>query len=136
MPAVTEFAIQRAFMMWFNGVPGKMDAAKRPGVVVWHTPNGEARDAATGARLKEMGVLPGIPDVLILWGGQLFAIELKKPGGRLSPAQIDLQPRLLNAGLAAYLATDSLDAAKAFARQHRLTQADVATGASRLDLGG
>jgi hypothetical protein len=34
-----------------------------------------------------MGVVPGIPDILILKGGSLYALELKAPGGRLSPSQ-------------------------------------------------
>jgi hypothetical protein len=117
----SESQIQIAFHMWFEGVPNKIQPAKRPGVVAWHTPNGEARDGFAAARLKAMGVLAGIPDYLILWQG-LFAIEFKAPKGRMSPAQLDLQPQLINAGLSAYLATDSLDAAKAFCRQHRLTQ--------------
>lgn len=84
--------------MWFEGVPGKIEPAQLPGVVGWHTPNGERRDGFAAKRLKEMGVKAGIPDYWMLWG-TLYGLEFKKPNqGRLSPAQIELHPRLIAAG--------------------------------------
>lgn len=62
----------------------------------WHTPNGEARDARTGGKLKGMGVLPGVPDfVFILPNGQAAFLELKAPSGGLSEAQIDFRDKAL-----------------------------------------
>ena len=69
-----------------------------------HPPNGGARNAVTGARLKREGVKPGVPDVLIFedwedyetkvgpakdwWAqGHGVAIELKHGKGRVSPKQ-------------------------------------------------
>lgn len=111
MPTPDEFQIQRAFVMWYNGVPGKIEPAKLPGVIGWHTPNGGARDGLEAKRFKEMGVLAGIPDYWMLWG-QLHGLEFKRPGGRLSPAQIDLHPRLIAAG-ATIKVVDNLADAKA-----------------------
>ena len=53
-----------------------------------HCPNGERRDRATAGRLKAMGTIPGVPD-LLLWAadGRSFGIELKAGAGKLSPAQ-------------------------------------------------
>jgi hypothetical protein len=114
MPIPSEFDIQRAYVMWFNGVPGKIEPAKRPGVVGFHVPNGGTRNAFEGKRLKQSGVLPGVPDWCMLFG-RCFFIEFKKPGGSLSAAQIELHPRLIAAG--AWIATvDSLEAAKAQTR--------------------
>lgn len=50
------------------------------GVLWFHCPNGGSRNVSEAAKLKSMGVKPGIPDVLILeprknWYG--MAIELK-----------------------------------------------------------
>lgn len=59
----------------------------RPGVVWWHTPNGEHRDPRTAAKLKRMGVLAGVPDLLLLTQGRLYALELKSGGGCSSAAQ-------------------------------------------------
>jgi hypothetical protein len=53
----------------------------------FHPANGEIRDGRTAAKLKSMGVKAGTPDRLFLRRGQMFALELMRPGGRLSSAQ-------------------------------------------------
>lgn len=121
MPVPSEFAIQRAYIYWFCGVPDlrtpgawKITPAGLPGVITWHTPNGGKRDAFEAKRLKELGVLAGFPDVAHLWGA-LHLLEFKEPGGgRLSPAQIALHPRLIAAG-ATVKVVDNLADAKAHA---------------------
>jgi hypothetical protein len=61
---------------------------KRPAVIFYHCPNGEQRSPRTGARLKAMGVLPGVADIcLVLPGGASAFLELKRPGGRTSAEQ-------------------------------------------------
>lgn len=40
----------------------------------------------------------GIPDRLVILNGRLLFIELKAPGGRLSPIQVVTQRRLLRLG--------------------------------------
>jgi hypothetical protein len=64
-------------------------------------PNGEKRDAVTGARLKRAGVKPGVPDICLpvprdghcaLW------IELKAPGGRVRASQTAWIERLREQG--------------------------------------
>lgn len=57
-----------------------------------HVPNGEARNAVTGAKLKRMGVKRGVPDVLIFnrCGGEKsvsLAIELKTGKNKMTPEQ-------------------------------------------------
>jgi hypothetical protein len=69
-----------------------------PDVFFWHTPNGGKRHIAEAAKFKAMGVVAGIPDILILKGGRLYALELKAPGGRLSPAQRLVGPRMEKCG--------------------------------------
>ena len=130
-----EFDYQKAFVIWLrgnpdrNGVP-RVTPALRPGVEFWHTPNGgQRRDAFEGKRLNELGVLAGVHDLLFLRPtrftegafGLLFGMEWKKPGGRLSAAQIDVQPRLLRAGMAASCVVDNLADAREFCRKHSLT---------------
>ena len=58
-----------------------------PGVVHFHVPNGEARGRGVGGKLKAMGTRAGVPDLLIVHRGCLYALELKRTGGRLSDAQ-------------------------------------------------
>ena len=68
--------------------------------VIWfHPPNGEVRSKPTGARLKKMGVLRGVPDlVFVLPGGASAFIELKAPGAYLRPEQKDFRDRALVLG--------------------------------------
>lgn len=58
------------------------------GLVSFAVPNGEARSKVTGARLKGLGVRPGVADfALVLPGGRAAFLELKTPTGRPSPEQ-------------------------------------------------
>ena len=51
-------------------------------------PNGGRRDAKTGARLRDEGVVAGAPDlVLILDDGETVWVELKTPKGTQQPTQ-------------------------------------------------
>lgn len=69
-----------------------------PGVVWFHVPNGGSRTAAEAGRFKALGVKAGVPDILALRAGQLFALELKAQGGRVSDAQRDTLAALNAAG--------------------------------------
>lgn len=63
-----------------------------------HVPNGENRDARTGAFLKRLGTRPGMEDLQFIWHGRLHAIEVKREGGRQSPAQRARQDAVVIAG--------------------------------------
>jgi VRR-NUC domain len=54
----------------------------------FHVPNGELRDTRTAAKLKAMGLRPGVPDlVLVSPYGSVRFLELKRLGESLSDAQ-------------------------------------------------
>jgi|SRR6516165_1321149 hypothetical protein len=57
--------------------------------LIWmHSANGDLRNVLVAKRLKEMGVLPGVPDMCFLLDrGRTGWLELKAPGGRLTPEQ-------------------------------------------------
>jgi len=80
-------------------------------VLFFHCPNGEARSAATGAKLKAMGVLAGVADFVILRGGFCFFLELKGPKGKQSVTQKVFKQRAIEAG-AAYEVADSPEAVR------------------------
>jgi hypothetical protein len=82
---------------------------------VWfaHLANGGARTAIEGAILKSMGVRPGAPDLLIVRAGQPLFLEIKAPGRKPSPAQIECHAALRRAGAIVEVA-DNIDAAHAF----------------------
>src|SRR5262249_38472438 len=80
-----------------------------PGLVAWHTPNGAKLGGKRNskgipiqaARLKGLGVRSGIPDLLALKDGKLFAMEIKAPGGKLTEAQEQMLIDLRAAGATA-----------------------------------
>ena len=78
---MTELALQK-----FAASLLRLNAA--PGVLWFHCPNGESRSARTGAKLKAMGVLRGVADLVIVRpGGLVHFLELKTPKGSLSIEQ-------------------------------------------------
>jgi hypothetical protein len=81
-----------------------------PDVLYLHCPNGERRDAVTGAKLKRMGVLAGASDLLLWHQGNSFALELKSLAGRPSEAQLEFMARFNDAGGHTAVA-DSIDRA-------------------------
>lgn len=56
--------------------------------LIFHVPNEGARSKAEAMKLKSMGVLAGVPDLILL--KPLCGIELKMPNGTVSPAQKEL----------------------------------------------
>jgi len=55
--------------------------------LLYHVPNGGKRDQREAAKLKAMGVVPGIPDFVFHFWKRSFFIELKTPHGNPSTAQ-------------------------------------------------
>jgi VRR-NUC domain-containing protein len=80
-----------------NAVVAHLRARAKPEVLWLHVPNGERRDAITGAKLKRMGVLAGASDLLLWHRGYSFALELKSDGGQLSDAQLEFLARFNDA---------------------------------------
>ena len=62
-----------------------------PDCVVAHVPNGGQRSAIAGARMKRLGTVPGMPDLMVLLpAGKVLFFEVKAPNGRPSETQRDL----------------------------------------------
>lgn len=83
-------------------------AAFAPEDVLWfHVPNGEKRDVITGAKLKRMGVVAGVSDLIVVRRGLSLFVEIKAEGGRQSESQRAFEQRVLEAG-AAYVLVRNL----------------------------
>ena len=129
MPALSEYDLQRAFCIWLDGNRDKASGEWRnppalaPNVVYFHVPNGGSRNAAEGARFKAIGVKAGVPDLVFLAYQRFYLLEFKEPGGkgRLSPAQLEMHPRLIAAGATSLATVDNLQDAKAWAYENKLT---------------
>ena len=51
-----------------------------------------------GAQLKAMGLQAGVPDLMIIYKGEIVFIELKAAKGRLSETQMFVSDKLCKAG--------------------------------------
>jgi hypothetical protein len=110
MPAVhpKELALHRAVVITLRRFC-------RPEFLWWHTPNGELRDKRTAAKLKAMGVKPGIPDILLLPpSGLLHSLELKRQGEPLTGEQEEFQTYCISYGLPHVVAHSISEALTAF----------------------
>ena len=75
-----EAMLQRALMQ-------HVFARSARGTYVFAVPNGGKRSRISSAIFKGLGVRAGVPDLICIKAGQVCAIELKSPTGRLSKHQ-------------------------------------------------
>lgn len=97
----------------------------------WHTPNGEWRDIKTAAKLKAMGVRPGVADFFFTWAELVSVVaepsvqkfprnlflELKRRGLDLSPEQEQFRDSVTAKG-SWYEVADSVDEAIEILRRY------------------
>ena len=83
--------LQRAVMQFLDWALGARGVA-------YAIPNGGKRHAREAARMKGLGVKPGVPDIGICFEGRSLFVELKAPRGVMSDAQKDMTRRLHYAG--------------------------------------
>ena len=86
-----EQAIQRA-------VFEHLRARGAPGVFAFHPANGGYRKPVEAAILKGLGVVGGVPDVIAIHNGRVFAMEIKAEGGRATDKQLACIAALREAG--------------------------------------
>jgi hypothetical protein len=78
------------------------------GVFAFHPANGGYRRPVEAKILKGQGVVSGVPDIVAVRSGQMYCLELKAKGGKLSDNQRAAHSLLVSAG--AMVATvDNID---------------------------
>jgi hypothetical protein len=100
-------------------------ARAQPGVFAFHVPNGGYRRKTEAAILKGLGVKAGVPDVICIHRGKVYALELKSERGRLSPKQRETTDALREAGATVRVAT-GLDEALKQLEQWQLLRGAIA----------
>lgn len=102
---MSEDDIQRAVFRHFR------DRAA-PGVFAFHPKNGGAhqRSRAQNGINAGLGVVSGVPDIIAIKAGHVYALELKADHGKPSTKQIETMQQMQAAGATVALAT-GLDAA-------------------------
>jgi VRR-NUC domain len=95
----------------------------RKDVLYWHTPNGELRDKRAAAKLKAMGVLPGVSDLVFVWTEnerlKILFLELKAPRRTLSEDQIAFGLAALQVGCV-FECADNVDDAVSILQKHQI----------------
>jgi hypothetical protein len=76
-----------------------------PGVWYCHIPNGGYRGAIEAAIFKSLGVVAGAPDLLLIFSGQAYGLELKANKRRMSPQQTATHEQMKAAGAIVATAT-------------------------------
>ena len=78
---MSEDRLQQECYMWFHN---KYPVYRG---LLFHIPNGGARNSREGAKFRTMGVHRGVADFCFLWSGKAYFVELKTDIGKLSKEQ-------------------------------------------------
>lgn len=84
----SESQLQQEVMSWWSV---RCQDLGIPEFLLYAVPLQAARSAQNGARMKREGARKGTPDMFLLVPSGMYsgmAIEMKKPGGKLSPEQV------------------------------------------------
>jgi len=87
--AETEHQIQTAVIQWWAMTCHFFGLSEK---ILFAIPNGGARHVLTGKKLKAEGVRSGVPDMMLAAPNDRYNglfIELKKPKGRATKAQLE-----------------------------------------------
>ena len=69
-----------------------------PGCFWFHVPNGGYRRPVEAAILQSLGLVAGVPDLIFIYNGKIFALELKTSGRKPTPAQVATMDAMRSAG--------------------------------------
>jgi hypothetical protein len=95
MKPVTEHHEQVLLIAWFKKL--------YPNVIIFAIPNGGKRNLVAAMKLKQEGVLSGVPDIFIP-EFKIFIEMKKKDGGKLSQNQKDVIKELTRIGYICHVA--------------------------------
>lgn len=87
-----------------------------PDVLLCHVPNGAHLSGDDRARGMQMGALKGdglkigFPDLIAIWNHGVAFLEVKRPGGKISPQQLIMHVRLNELGYTPAVVTSPAEA--------------------------
>lgn len=91
-----------------------LKARAAPGVFAFHPKNGGIHQRGRSRGINTgLGVIPGVPDIILIRHGHVSALELKTEKGDLTDKQIETHMRMEAAGCEVHVAR-GLDAAIAW----------------------
>lgn len=77
--------------------------------LLFAVPNGGKRSKIEAMQLKASGVVPGIPDLLLIWDGIVTGFELKTTKGKTRDNQLDLHEIWRKNGIVVHIIRDFED---------------------------
>lgn len=93
----SEDAIQQECYIWFwNKYPELRG-------MLFHVPNGGTRDIREAKKMKQIGVTPGVSDLILLFNGTAYCFELKTEKGVQSTIQKEWAKKVSSQGINYYL---------------------------------
>lgn len=96
----TEDRIQQDIVIYLNNTYCLPAYANRG--IVFHVPNQRA-SAAERIKLKAMGVLAGVSDIIFIYRGKHLYLEVKTPDGIQSKDQKEFEGRIQSNGFSYYI---------------------------------
>lgn len=81
-----------------KAVVSHLNARSYPGTFFFHPANGGKRTPFESRLFKALGVIAGVPDLIVLKGGKVYGLELKATRGVLSPSQRAAHSAMREAG--------------------------------------
>jgi hypothetical protein len=78
---MTEDRLQQSCYVWFHNEYPELRG------LLFHVPNGGARNGFEAKKFKWMGVVPGVADLIFLFNKKAYFIELKTEKGTQSKVQ-------------------------------------------------
>jgi hypothetical protein len=94
------------------------------GTFYFHPFSGGYRRPIEAAIHKRLGAIAGLPDVIAIRGGQVFGLELKADGGRITEIQHETHERMRASGAVVGVAV-GLDQALRWLERHDLLKGRV-----------
>lgn len=87
--AKPKFVVPTAEELIHRGIIDALELKVKPGIIYYHVPNGADMTPLQRGRMKRLGMLSGVPDLVFhLPGGRTGFLEIKRPdGGVLSLEQ-------------------------------------------------
>lgn len=95
---LSEARIQADCFAWFHNTYDHLRG------LLYHIPNGEERDVRVAVKLKAMGVVAGVPDMVLHYRQRSYFFEFKKPKtGKASDKQKKIHAQLDRQGFEVWL---------------------------------
>lgn len=93
----SEDALQQKCYFWFHNNYQDLRG------LLFHVPNGGARNKREAMKFKQIGLVPGVADLLFMFQGSVICFELKNSRGRQSDIQKGWQSKVEMQGFPYYI---------------------------------